>query len=166
MSQSATKADFARAQREALKLLDKFELNTPPIDPENVAEFLGITVTFVDFSNNDISGFFDNQLKEIVVNKAEDSARNNFTIAHELGHAVLHQHLFAPGKTRFLHRKSEYDPKAKKPPEEQEADAFAAHLLVPFRVLNRYVGKANQDELADLFQVSKSMMRNRLKVLR
>jgi len=65
-----------------------------------------------------------------------------FTLAHEIGHWVLHRHhilrareqmsLFdeRPGQTHTLHRHLEGG-KAKLPPEEWQANRFAVHLLLP-----------------------------------
>ena len=67
--------------------------------------------------------------KKIRVNKSDHSFRRRFTIAHELGHFLMHKDL----RKEFIERRS---PIAKeKPWYEQEADAFAAHLLVPLEFL-------------------------------
>lgn len=43
------------------------------------------------FEDNTISGFIDFEQKLILINKLDASARQRFTIAHELGHWILHQ---------------------------------------------------------------------------
>lgn len=78
----------------------------------------------------------------------------NFTIAHELGHWVLHKDL----------PKSERSPK-----NEREADLFATYLLMPekfvreefAKIIPPFVWKKSY-ELADKFRVSKKAMKIRL----
>jgi Zn-dependent peptidase ImmA (M78 family) len=50
-----------------------------------------------------------------------------------------------------------------KDPIEQEANAFAAHLLVPRAMLEKYRGLASIAELSELFAVSMPVIKNRLR---
>ncbi|WP_272915751.1 ImmA/IrrE family metallo-endopeptidase [Aristophania vespae] len=52
--------------------------------------------------------------------------------------------------------------KTAKPPEEVEADIFAANLLVPFNILKKYAPIASPCELARLFMVSEDVIHNQL----
>jgi len=88
-------------------------------------------------------------------------ARQRFTIAHELGHWVLHREY-------FLAHPESYPvlPRFEKPDKdnymEKEANSFAAHILVPERLLTP-VRRYPVSKLAQLFLVSREMMEHRLK---
>lgn len=87
-------ADIAKARREADRLLLAFAISDPPIDPEVMAEAKGIRVLYAEFAGRDAleySGFFRALDNTIIVNKIIPPNRITFTIAHELGHSVLHQ---------------------------------------------------------------------------
>ena len=90
-------------------------------------------------------------------NGGED--RRRFTIAHEIGHFVLH-----PGRCR-----AERDGLANAAmlAEEREADAFAAELLMPEHLVWQAVREQGADvqRLADRFQVSSRAMQVRLRRL-
>ena len=106
-----------------------------PIEPEAVAAAKGITL-----SCNDYGDAFDGLLEQlegryhIYCNTARcgdlHTGRARFTLAHELGHYFLDEHRLALAGSRPQGWPSlcEYEsPEAC----EQEADAFAAHLLMP-----------------------------------
>jgi Zn-dependent peptidase ImmA (M78 family) len=83
--------------------------------------------------DDDVSGFYQNQSgREIIgVNSLHPPVRQRFTIAHELGHAVLHAreglHLDQAFKLRFRDATSSLAVD----PEEMDANRFAAELLMP-----------------------------------
>jgi Zn-dependent peptidase ImmA (M78 family) len=94
----------------------------------------------------------------ILINPAEPYTRQRFTIAHELGHHVLH------GKQSFrdpLHQVPGTDYR------ETEANTFAANLLMPEFYFRYYVesGKYFVSALASIFGVSPSAISVRLKDL-
>jgi Zn-dependent peptidase ImmA (M78 family) len=155
--------DFKKAQAKALEILDQFGYTTPPVDPVKIARDLGIRVFFADFKDEDdkISGFFFAEKNEIYVNKHEYPQRQTFTVAHELGHKFLHEDWLKSYNYQVLLR--EPTPSIAKDPKEKEADAFAAHLLVPKSMLDQYHKFASIEELAKLFMVSIPVIRLRLK---
>lgn len=70
-------------------------------------------------------------------------ARRRFTVGHELGHFCLHQRADTPVWCRTAcveeeERKTELPPL---PPEEEEANAFAAAVLMPARLIRRHYRK-------------------------
>lgn len=97
----------------------------------------------------------------------------NFTMAHELGHWVLHvtkqqiyEQLSFRQNDRYYCRSS-----SKRLPEETQADMFAASLLMPKNIvigavndINKkgYVKFAELYKLADQFEVSISALKNRI----
>lgn len=155
--------DYALVMAKARKVLRENYISEPPVAPIEIAQNYGIKVLFADFSEGDVadvSGFYDLNGSAIYVNRAEPARRQTFTIAHELGHALLHRDIFVrhPEEYKVLLRApigSERDPL------EQEANAFAAHLLVPGDFLERYSKIASNSELARLFNVSEDVIRFR-----
>ena len=117
----------------------------------------------VDFQRYDreVSGFCDFAERKLYANQNDSSARRSFTIAHELGHWVLHQDYFRryPEKYPILPR---FTMPNRMDPLEREANHFAANLLVPDRLLKQVWG-APVARLARAFNVSIQMMEFRLK---
>jgi len=153
--------DFKKAQQEALKLLDKFGYTSPSVDPVKICKDLGIRVFFANFTGDDdkISGFFYGEKNEIYVNEKEYPQRQTFTIAHELGHKIMHEEWLNSSEYKVLLRNSINDSNDSK---EKEANAFAAHLLVPKFMLDKYYKIASLEELATLFMVSVPVIRARI----
>ena len=85
--------------------------------------------------------------------------RRRFTIAHEIGHFVLHPELARPERGGQVTEAGRV--------EEREADAFAAELLMPEHLVRQAAREhgADVDRLADRFDVSRSAMRTRLQRL-
>lgn len=153
--------NYLRAKHEAIGLLDKFDIEKPPVDPVWIARQLGLQVIFVGFDQamQDVSGFYDFEENTIFVNKDEYPLRQTFTVAHELGHKRLHEEWASSVDYKVLMR----DQAAKSSDtREKEANSFAAYLLVPRIFLNRYWKDASVEELSRLFAVSVPVIRHRL----
>jgi Zn-dependent peptidase ImmA (M78 family) len=156
------KPDYTNARNKALEILRERDYMTPYINPIDICRDFGIDVFFADFEGdyNKISGFFDGKKNSIFVNQKEILSRKTFTIAHELGHSVLHKDWIATSDYQVLFR----DPsRATKDWREKEADTFAANLLVPKFMLDKYYKIATIEELARLFLVSVPVMQNRIR---
>lgn len=157
-------ADFRRAKAAALHLLADAGLQEPPVDPVQLADRAGVQVLFVEFagpSNDRISGFYDCEDNVIMVNKHEFPLRQTFTVAHELGHKVLHEEWARSDNYKVLLR----DPAARETsPIEQEANFFAANLLMPKFMMDEYY-QLPPHELSELFAVSVPAVRARLQSL-
>ena len=153
--------NFTRAEDAAYNLIREFGYRKPPIDPAQIARELGMKVFFVDFDEDDsrISGYYDCADNSIKVNADEYARRQTFTIAHELGHKVLHEDWAKSSAYRVLMRDQSAN---RMDPVEREANAFAAHLLVPRKMLRRYIHE-DVDTLATLFAVSRPVIVNRIK---
>lgn len=159
-------ADWNKAKSEAAKVISKYGFTKPPIDPEAIAEDMGIDVVYANFSpsaKDKISGFIQFEPLRIVVNNDIRPNRMTFTIAHELAHYLMHQNYAKSNNYRVMPRTNVHDDK---PAEEQEADCFAAELLVPMDMLKSYKDYASSRELARIFAVSEDVILNRLKRLR
>jgi Zn-dependent peptidase ImmA (M78 family) len=134
------------------------------VAPREIAESYGLSVQLVELPGdlNAVAGYIDLGDQVISVNAADPYNRKTFTIAHELGHYLLHRELFKqhPERYQVLLRRPiavETDPL------EKEANVFAAELLVPMAFLKLYGKYATPDELADLFAVSREVIGYRLK---
>ena len=125
-------------EKEAKHFLDTFfaDRDTPhvlPIPIESIAEhYLGYDIEISDegvFANPLVLGGIMFDEKKIMVNAATESheGRYSFTLAHEVGHHVLHKAIFeAAHNDQMVCRED-----ANKPIEERQADHFAGALLMP-----------------------------------
>lgn len=162
------KIDYKKAKNEAQELLNKYFINEPPILADKLAAACGLRVVCVNFSTlgeeyEGISGFIYD--KNLYVNTQENPKRQNFTIAHELGHYIL-GHTEKAGYEMLYRddRKNNYDS-----PMEQEANCFAANLLVPEKFLKKVINDypyATNAQLANIFGVSEIVIRIRKNQLR
>ena len=137
---------------------------------EDIAEsYLGLLIRDEALEDG-VSGVLRIREREIGVNAVEGARwprRRRFTIAHEIGHWVLHKDDIAD---LVVTRTIGYVPsdlaKAKTPEEirEREANRFAAELLMPEDRVHAAVGSDGADVLvqAERFQVSALSMSWRL----
>ncbi|ARB44969.1 ImmA/IrrE family metallo-endopeptidase [Alloalcanivorax xenomutans] len=94
------------------------------------------------------------RIKETVYDKAaNDDGHCRFTIAHELGHMIMHK-----GQANFA-RGTSGDHKIFEDSEWQ-ADAFASEFLIDQRLIPQ---AANEETIVEMFGVSGSAARHRLK---
>lgn len=163
MEELSEKPDYERAKKFALDVLEFSGIKSPPIDPVNIARTLGITVNFAKFEkqHDNISGFYLASENAIYVNENEYAPRMTFTVAHELGHQRLHKEWAESKNYKILYRDQVF--KDQRDPKEIEANVFAAHLLVPKFLLDKYRKIATISELSTLFAVSEPVIKIRLK---
>jgi Zn-dependent peptidase ImmA (M78 family) len=133
-----------------------------PMNIPKVVQALGLSLKEGDFKDEEIVGAYDRASKTIYVAKNDNYSRKAFTIAHEVGHFVLHDEKVQEA----FFRKNLIFVEKEKVPVEREANLFAASLLMPRGIVLRYFKIIKQpDYLADIFGVSYSAMRLRLKNL-
>lgn len=151
-------ADYQRAESEALKLLSKNSISSPPIDLVKIADGEGLNIAIAEFKEGNVSGFIDLDKKLILVNKYDSAARQRFTIAHELGHWVLHQPELIENRDIVVFYRKELEEK-ETDPLEQEANCFAANLLVPTSLLDALLNVSFSDKtIAEIFRVSEPVI--------
>lgn len=118
--------------------------------------------------DKDISGLFaqKNGINLITVNSTDSLERKRFTIAHELGHFILHSSntsLFIDGTSKIMFRNNESS--SGKHLQEKEANHFAACLLMPKNMIQKFIINRPNISVKDLskkFQVSEMAMTFRL----
>lgn len=137
-----TSQQVARAAEE---LLQKHGTKIP-VHILTIAQSLGITVRDEEFEE-EVSGILIVQESGHVmgVNSKHPLYRRRFTIAHEIGHFVLHREqsrVFIDG-SRTFHR----NPESRKVNQthEREANLFAAYLLMPEAELRKYLERKPLD---------------------
>ncbi|HYC81443.1 MAG TPA: ImmA/IrrE family metallo-endopeptidase [Solirubrobacterales bacterium] len=160
--------------------------DAPPVPVERVAiALLGVFLDEADdiralpgapSDQGRLSGMLDAEEMVIWVDRGEarrSPGRRRFTIAHEIGHLVLHVPLF---HEVFCDRPADIqeieEPAAAKLPEarrrEREANVFARELLMPETLVNEQAHATgfNLPALAKRFEVSVPAMRLRLRLLK
>jgi Zn-dependent peptidase ImmA (M78 family) len=105
----------------------------PPIDVRHVADSVGLKIEFGFFEDEEVDGAFDRDSGKIFINSKISPERQLFTIAHELGHFILHKDT---SQERF-YRRDRFKFNDEKLPE-QEANWFAASLLMPIPLIKHY----------------------------
>jgi len=95
----------------------------------------------------------------MVLHGSSGERRRRFTIAHEVGHFVLHPGRLAPERGGAVSIAWQL--------QEREADRFAAELLMPESLVREAVleNGGDADRLADRFEVSRRAMQARLREL-
>lgn len=137
-----------------------------PVQPKAIADALGVRVVKAPPTTTGLSGAFliTHGKPVILYNGGDGTVRQRFTIAHELGHFLLHS---TAEENAVLFR----DDRSSKGTSirEIQANSFAAALLMPELELRKRVPEhitavhSDQvDELADEFRVSSQAMGYRL----
>lgn len=147
---------------EIYKKSKELGIETNPLDIKSVVERLfNIKVHEADLDRN-ISGFIERISGNewaIYLNQWESKLRQNFTIAHELGHFIKHRDILLSGShiDQVLFRDTENSDI------EMEASEFAANLLMPKNKFDEYIknGINNIEELSKKFGVSSAAIRYR-----
>ena len=148
-------------QNEILETLSSIYSNHEVIeDIQEVANTFNLQIKSCSFKSNfeDINAVLDKDKKIIFINNNCKLEKINFAIAHEIGHYVLHKEQLSEGQC-FLSRSSDGHNAELI---EQEANFFAANLLMPENIMRAcmYFGYSNK-EMARKFHVSEKAIRTR-----
>lgn len=147
---------------------------TAPVNVEGLIESFGVELTRKADLNPDIAGQIECVEPgrfRISANAADHYYRRRFTMAHELGHFLLHRDLIGVGvddnRAYRSTDKGAYHNKAITTPHEIEANQFAANLLMPQKLVrelwNEHAG--NRHQIARRLQVSDEALGYRLQSL-
>lgn len=131
---------YKKARNMSWEVLLECGINKLPVDLGTIADHYGIKIIL--YSNTNLTQLFQSDVllgdgfiannggqKQIFINdKIKNRPRRRFTLAHELGHALLGH------DTGIIHyRNSEFDTKSD--PQELQANVFARDILMPATVL-------------------------------
>jgi Zn-dependent peptidase ImmA (M78 family) len=140
-----------------------------PVDVKAILKKLGIKVHEVDLGKS-ISGAIEKSrggVYTISVNSADSLTRKRFTMAHELGHYMLHRDKIGDGITdNRMYRANEANCRIGSK-EETQANQFAANLLMPKELIEslQVQGIKDEGELAEILSVSLQALNIRLTTL-
>ena len=163
---------FSLARRKAEELLRAAKVKKAPVPVERLVRLAGAEIHYEPFDGQ-ISGLVHSGNRGniiIGVNSAHAVTRQRFTIAHELGHMILHPsesfHIDERAAIRFRNAASSLATE----PDEIEANQFASELLMPEFLMSKELSKVPCDLdpedaipiLAQRFQVSEQAMTLRL----
>lgn len=164
-----------KIETNALELLKSCGVMDVPVPLDIVAHRLELNVEYASLGD-DVSGLLvlDNSNATIGVNKNHPNARQRFTIAHEIGHYVLHRNaseLFIDTKYSAVFRDSKSSSGEDRM--EIQANMFAAALLMPRTLLEEMIQSEEIDlgddyalaSLAEKFGVSLQALAYRLSSL-
>lgn len=172
-----------RARREAQRVLTEAGISKLPVPVEKIAS--GYAQVVKREMPSGISGMLvpveDGREWVIVVNKDDGGVRQRFTIAHELGHRILHSYATTHVDTGYKLRCRDARSSDGSVLEEIEANQFAAELLMPERLVLEFVQKEGLDydislddsseanekvrRIAERFKVSRQAMLIRISAL-
>jgi Zn-dependent peptidase ImmA (M78 family) len=145
-------------------LITEYEL-TVPVDLEGICSKMDIKIKVLDF-DDDLSGMITN--RTIYINKNNHKNRQRFTLAHELGHFLLHKK--QDNSYKGVRFRSEHI-SSKEKIEEREANHFASLILMPTKFIKEELEglkELSEDFIFDLakkYKVSSIAMTIRLEKL-
>ena len=145
-------------RRQAARLLDSAGVSREPVSLRDVVSALNLELVHKTREPFSCEAALQplGDAHAIVLNGAGDERRRRFTIAHEIGHFVLHPGRCSPERDGLVNEAMRV--------QEREADSFAAELLMPEHLVRQAVQEQGDDPtlLADRFQVSVKAMQVRL----
>ena len=161
-------------EEHAQKLLADQKIKDAPVPVEEIAQKLGAKVSYEPFEGKgELSGMLVRDKERIVIgiNSSHPTTRQRFSVAHEIGHLVMHQGTIFVDQTVRFNRDGKSSLAVD--PQEIQANQFAAELLMPEKLLTPAVKKRLSkkpnvspailiSELATEFQVSAQAMEIRL----
>jgi Zn-dependent peptidase ImmA (M78 family) len=137
-------------------LLNALGVRLPPVDVDYMARRLGIEV--VRRSNLGYAGSVESEGNHAIIylNRDDHPVRQRFSLAHEIGHLMLHP--MHAGRMHFRDTNFYGDWR------ETQANRYAADLLMPEWMLDLSIGSTDAEvwRLARLFNVSEQAMQYRL----
>lgn len=134
----------------AALLLEKSGIVTPPIDVLAIAHVSNAELRYASLDDS-VSGMLirDKGRTIIGINATHHEVRQRFTIAHELGHLMLHSDQKFYVDHSFAIRMRDGKSSLAVDPDEIEANSFAAELLMPADMLREDIRDLSIDYESD-----------------
>lgn len=161
-----------KVERLVEQLLEQYTISSPPIDVFSIAKNKDIDIIQGDLG--DVSGLLLREGNQVTigVNQNHSETRKRFTIAHEIGHFILHgDETLHVDKVFAIKLRNQVSSEAVDLGE-IEANAFAAELLMPTSMVHQriqelpevldYEKDAVINNMAKVFNVSQQAMTIRL----
>ncbi len=177
MEPSSTRLHVRKKQIRGMvgRILEEHGFFSAPVDVEALAGKLGASVTKVETDDDELSGFIyrDPQSGQAVIgiNKSHSPTRQRFTLAHEIGHLMLHSfddlHYDRKGYGSEFGRVRKRDASSStgENRDEVEANFFAAELLMPEELLhNELASREMHDFLEADFDSAVKLLAKQFKV--
>lgn len=165
-----------KAEKEARKIINEMNIVAPPVVIEEVAKKYGAKLRYEPFEGeDDISGVLYRDVNTCIIgiNSAHSKTRQRFTIAHEIGHLVMHDRkIFVDKAVKISFRDKRSSMAVDN--DEIEANQFAAEILMPRdmveKEINKLISKNKSfqskesfiEDMAKIFVVSTQSMEFRL----
>ncbi len=151
---------IAQIEALAFEIIRDLEIKKPPINIKKVVKKFGLELSPLDLKAADVSGVLviSKNSGTIGFNPNEHILRQRFTIAHELGHYLLHKttsELFVDRDFLVKYRNTKNTYTATEYLQEQEANAFAASLLMPKKYIDEKLAKKEYLELSESSLINK-----------
>ncbi len=128
------------AEQKGLELLNRLNVQSVPIPIKKIVRDLGIKLQAYNLGD-EVSGalVIENGKARIGYNPSESQVRQRFTIAHELGHYLLHgmdkkDDLFVDNVKVMFRRQNATRAQIR---QEREANVFAATVLMPGHLIQK-----------------------------
>ncbi len=149
---------LSHPEKMAAKVIQSYAIKTAPVDLEEIVLLEGLTVVYMkDWTS--LHGMLFRETQKIGINAKDHPNRQRFSLAHELGHFFLNH----------FQDRTDPDPgmdgvaEEAKDTRDQEANAFAAELLMPHGLLRAdFKQIRNVDKVAALYKVSTEALWRRL----
>jgi Zn-dependent peptidase ImmA (M78 family) len=145
--------EIKKIEQRTIEILKDFSVLKPPVPVKDIALKLGLKVVPYEF-DDDVSGILviNNNHGTIGYNPKNSKQRRRFTIAHELGHFILHNNsaneVFIDKDFIVKYRSDkQYTPVEVK--QEQAANSFAASLLMPKELIQNELSKSIYKDLGE-----------------
>ena len=137
-------------------------LGSAPVDLKGMAEALGLEVEHLGlFDEPEVAGKIERDRSgyRITINALDPARRQRFTLAHEIGHYILHRDLIGDGITDSGLYRSRLSSTI-----ERQANRYAANLLMPADLVRAawQAGRGDPFELSEEFNVSEAAAQIRL----
>lgn len=128
------------------KIFEECGIDSYPVNVFDIARKLNFDIKYVNFIGDKIGGAMWDGMEELeiagmkskrlmLINNNDTPAKRAFTVAHELGHFMLHCDEGANFYEKF--HAEERDDKTR----EDEADFFGINLLMPSWIMRAYIDK-------------------------